>query len=317
MDLKKLRILLAVARTGSFTAAADRVKLTQSAVSQQMALLEQDVREPLFERNRRGVKLTPFARDLCERAEPLVIEMEQLGAAFRRRREREKVVRIGAFPTAGIELLPKAIRLFRQNNPDVQVMMSNINLESPEVSLDTHEVDLILSFDYGLEVRIAHPSIRRIELFEDPFLAILPQRHPLVGGKLIDLIDLAGECWIFHRHANSFPSIYPLICSRAGFTPEVVFYVDDFHTLQGLISEEIGVSIAPRLSVIPKRNDVAVIPIDPPVSRRICVLTRQWAGENDHVEEFVAALEKASKAMYSKDAVSRPPGSRGAARALA
>lgn len=309
MDLKKLRILLAVARTGSFTGAADRVKLTQSAVSQQMALLEQDVREPLFERSRRGVKLTPFALELCERAEPIVIELENLGASFRKRTEREKVVRIGAFPTAGIELLPKAIRLFRKSNPDIQVMMSNINLESPETSLDTYEVDLILSFDYGLESKIAHPAIRKIELFEDPFLAILPARHPLVGNKTIDLIDLAGECWIFHRHANSYRNIYPLICRRAGFNPEVVFYVDDFHTLQGLIAEEIGVSIAPRLSVIPRREDVAILPIDTPVSRRISVLTREKAGENDHVGKFVDALEAASKTMSSKDSMGRQVGS--------
>ncbi len=301
MDLKKLRILLAVARTGSFTAAADRVKLTQSAVSQQMALLEQDVRKPLFERSRRGVKLTPFALELCERAEPLVVEMEQLGSAFRRRKEKEKVVRVGAFPTAGIELLPKAIRLFRRDNPDIQVMMSNINLESPGISLNTHEVDLILSFDYGLESKISNPEIRTIELFEDPFLAILPANHHLVGHKTIDLIELAGECWIFHRHANYHRNIYPLICSRAGFNPEVFFYVDDFHTLQGLIAEEIGVSIAPRLSVTPRRDDVAIIPIDPPVTRRISVLTRETARENADVDQFVAALTEASKSMYAND----------------
>jgi DNA-binding transcriptional LysR family regulator len=300
MDLKKLRILLAVARTGSFTGAADRVKLTQSAVSQQMALLEQDVREPLFERSRRGVKLTPFALDLCKRAEPLVSEMESLITAFKRRGERKRVVRVGAFPTAGIELLPKAIRQFRTTHPDVQVMMSNINLESPEISLDVHEVDLILSFDYGLELKISHPAVRKIELFEDPFLAILPARHPLVGSRTIDLIDLAEECWIFHRHANSFRDIYPLICRRAGFNPDVVFYVDDFHTLQGLIAEEIGVSIAPRLSVIPRREDVAIIPIDPPISRRISVLTREKPGKNKDVDEFVAALVEASKTMSAK-----------------
>lgn len=303
MDLKKLRILLAVARTGSFTGAAERIRLTQSAVSQQMALLEQDVREPLFERSRRGVKLTPFALELCERAEPLVAEMENLGTAFRRRTEKKDVIRVGAFPTAGIELLPKAIRLFRAHNPDIQVMMSNINLESPETSLDALEVDLILNFDYGLEVKISHPAIRRIELFEDPFLAVLPANHPLVGNKSVDLIDLAGECWIFHRHANSYRNIYPLICSRAGFTPDVFFYVDDFNTLQGLIAEEIGVSIAPRLSVIPRRDDVSILPIDPPVSRWISVLTREKAGENDYVDEFVSALVDASKAMHARESI--------------
>ncbi len=305
MDLKKLRILLAVARTGSFTGAAERVNLTQSAVSQQMALLEQDVREQLFERSRRGVKLTPFALELCQRAEPLVVELEQLASAFRRRKEREQVVRVGAFPTAGIELLPKAIKLFREGNPDIQVMMSNINLESPQVSLNTCEVDLILSFDYGLESKVSHPAVRTIELFDDPFLAVLPAKHPLVGNTTIDLIELAGERWIFHRHANYYRNIYPLICSRAGFNPEVFFYVDDFQTLQGLVAEEIGVSIAPRLSVTPRRDDVAIIPIHPPVTRSISVLTRETPRETDCVDEFVAALKEASKAMHSADTMHR------------
>lgn len=303
MDLKKLRILLAVARTGSFTGAAERVGLTQSAVSQQMALLEQDAREPLFERSRRGVKLTGFALELCQRAEPLVVELDQVAKAFRRRKQSEKVIRVGAFPTAGIELLPKAIKLFREGHRDIQVMMSNINLELPEISLNTFEVDLILSFEYGLEPKISHPTVRTIELFEDPFLAVLPASHPLIGNKTIDLVALAAERWIFHRHANYYRNIYPLICSRAGFNPEVFFYVDDFQTLQGLIAEEMGVSIAPRLSVSPRRDDVSIIPIDPPVTRRISVLTRESPRETDCVDEFVAALKDASRSMYSVEPV--------------
>jgi DNA-binding transcriptional LysR family regulator len=299
MDLRKLHILLAVARTGSFTGAADRVNLTQSAVSQQMALLEQDVREPIFERGRRGVKLTAFGLELCERTKPILLEVERLGAAFRRKTGSQKTVRVGAFPTAGIELLPKAIRIFKSGNPDIQVIMNNINLVAPETSLDTHEVDLILSFDYGLEINISHLPIRRIELLEDPFLAILPASHRLAGNTSIDLIELAGERWIFHRHSNSYRNIYPLICSRAGFNPEVVFYVDDFHMLQGLIAEEIGVSIAPRLSITPRREGVRILAIAPPITRRISILTREKVGVNDNVGNFVVALKEASKTLFS------------------
>lgn len=297
MDIKKLHILLAVARTGSFTGAAERVNLTQSAVSQQMALLEQDVKEPLFERGPRGVKLTTFALDLCEKAGPLLAGLTELDEAFRRKETRKNVLRVGAFPTAGIELIPKAIGIFKNADPDVRIVMCNINLESPEISLDTGQVDLILSFEYWSETRIFHPRIEKTELFEDPFLALVPGNHTLARRDSIDLAELAGERWIFHRHSNPYRNIYPLICSRAGFNPEVIFYADDFLTLQGLIAEEIGVSIAPQLSINPRRAGVTVLNINPQIARRISILTRSESDKSGNIGRFRHALEAASKAM--------------------
>jgi DNA-binding transcriptional LysR family regulator len=299
MDLKKLNILLAVARSGSFTGAADRVNLTQSAVSQQMALLEQEVKEPLFERGRRGVRLTPFALELCERAEPLLLEMKLLDDAFRLRKGQRKTLQVGAFPTAGIELLPKAIRMFKTSMPDVQVMLRNINLESPEISLNTHEVDLILSFDYSSETRVLHPRIRRLDLCEDPFLAIVPASHHLAGRDSIDLEELSGERWIFHRHSTPYRNAYLRICNNAGLDPEVAFYADDFHTPQGLIAEEIGVSIAPQLSLVPRRDGVSILAITPPVVRRVSILSRDETDSREIIE-FTSALRGASKSLSFK-----------------
>lgn len=299
MDLKKLKILVEVARSGSFTGAAERVHLTQSAVSQQMALLEQEVRETLFDRGPRGVKLTSFALDLCTRAESLLEGMRALDESFLLQGAGSRKIRIGAFPSAGMELLPKALRTFRQANPKVQVIFRNINVEAPDNALETREVDLILSFDYGLDRRISRPNICKIDLLEDPFVAIVPAAHPLAHRNYIQLAELAEAQWIFHRHSLPYRDIYRSICNNAGFDPDIAFYTDDFHTLQGLIAEEIGVSIAPRLSLLPKRDGVALLLFEPLVLRTVSILMRRGES-NASMDGFVAALREVSGALSGK-----------------
>jgi len=299
VDIKRLRIFLAVAQSGSFTRAAECIHLSQSAVSQQMALLEAEVREVLFERGARGIRLTRAGAELARQAQRVIDEMSRLEAMVGYLGGTRRELRVGAFPSAGIELLPKALKAFRARQPDVRVALRTVNPEAAVRALAGGEVDALLLFDYSHLPRDLGSGIDRLHLFDDPLLALLPKTHPAAQRATIDLVDLAGDKWIFHRPFAPYQDVYPEICRLGGFDPDVLFYAEDVQTIRGLVAEEMCVSIAPRLSALPSSDGLMLRPISTPaIVRRISVLTLPQAGQDATVAAFVKDL-RASAALLA------------------
>jgi len=300
MDIKRLRIFLAVAQSGSFTRAAERVHLSQSAVSQQMALLEEEVRQNLFERGGRGVRLTRPGTELAEQAQRVVDEMHRLERLVDGLGDPTHELRVGAFPSAGIELLPKALKAFRARQPDVRVALRTVNPDAAVRTLAAGEIDALLLFDYSHVPRDLGSRVDRLHLFDDPLLALLPGAHPAAPRATIDLAELAGEKWIFHRPFAPYQDVYPDICRLAGFDPEVLFYAEDVQTIRGLVAEEMCVSIAPRLSLLPESEGLVVRPISTPaIVRRISVVTLPPNERSAVVGAFVEDLRTSAGQLES------------------
>ncbi|GAA1513109.1 LysR family transcriptional regulator [Nocardioides humi] len=291
MDLRQLRILTAVAEVGSFTAAAERLYLTQSAVSQQMARLEREVGRPLFARGPRGVALTEVGRDVASGAAEVLAKMDEFELAVGALSDARSRLRIGAFSSAGVELLPRTVRRFRADHPDVDVAIRTMNPADPLEPLLSGSLDVLLVFDYSVDPRDFGTSVDRLHLLDDPFHVLLPLEHRLAGADELDLIELADAEWIFQRHSPPHQEIYERACHQAGFTPDVVFYADDFRTLQGLVAVGMGVSIAPLGASSPGRSDVASVAVrTPDLVRRISVLTLPSSQRDGAVTGFVEAL---------------------------
>jgi len=298
VDIKRLRIFLAVAQSGSFTRAAERVFLSQSAVSQQMALLEAEVRGRLFDRGARGVRLTRAGADFARQAQRVVDEMSRLEAMVGALGDAPRELRVGAFPSAGIELLPKALKAFRARRPDIRVALRTVNPEAAVRALTAGEVDALLLFDYSHLPRDLGSAVDRLHLFDDPLLALLPKAHPAAGRDAIDLIELAHDKWVFHRPFAPYQDVYPDICRLAGFEPDVLFYAEDVQTIRGLVAEEMCVSIAPRLSALPNGEGLVLRPIaTPAIVRRISVLTMPQAGQEPAVAAFVEDLRTSASLL--------------------
>src|ERR1700723_748659 len=123
LDTRRLEIFCAVAEEGSLTAAASRLHLTQSAVSQQVAILEGDIGVALLERVPRGVRLTPVGRLLAERAGTLMRDMAGLEQDLKRMVVPPTKVKLGVFATAGAHLVPMVVQKFRERHPDTQLVL--------------------------------------------------------------------------------------------------------------------------------------------------------------------------------------------------
>lgn len=274
LDVRRLRILVVVAEEGSFTAAAQRLHLTQSAVSQQMSLLEREVGTSLLHRGARGVQLTPAGEFLADRARTLHVDILALEQEMRAFGDRPHEIRLGAFGTAGAELLPLALRTFVERNPNVRVRLSTVRAIDAVQRVRDGDIQALLTWDYDIAPRTIETELTQTPLPDDPLRVVLPTDHALAGQPTVDLAALAADRWIVRSHNAQYADIHEVICHLAGFKSEATFHTDDYPSLLGLVAAGVGVGLVPRMSLLPRRHDVAVSRLgSPEVIRRIRILT--------------------------------------------
>ncbi len=178
LNVTRLKVLKEVAYRGSFSAAAEALSYTQSAVSQQIAALEAETGMALLERHPRGVTLTAAGQTLVGHAEGILARLEAaeeaLAAIAGLRGGR---LRMASFPTAGATLMPLAIATFRATYPDVELTLAEGEPEEIVPRLRAGELDLALLFEFGDESRLQR-DMTRVELLEDPMYLALPRRAP-------------------------------------------------------------------------------------------------------------------------------------------
>ncbi|MFL5881041.1 MAG: LysR family transcriptional regulator [Actinomycetes bacterium] len=265
LDVRRLQVLREVARRGSFSAAAQALAYSQSAVSQQIAVLEREAGARLVERNGRGIRLTDAGRALVRRADAIVAELAaadaELGALAGLRAGR---VRVSTFASAATSLLPAAVTGLRTAHPAVEVELSLVEATEEAVGgLVAGRVDLVL---------LTHPAGQppaadRVEvhrLFVDPMLAVLPGGHRLARRRSLRLGDLAGEPWVLGGGPGCSDRATILrACHAAGFEPRatVDFPTDDYNATQGMVAAGAGVTLLPRLALAVPREDLAVRPL--------------------------------------------------------
>jgi DNA-binding transcriptional LysR family regulator len=303
LDLRRLSILVTVADEGSFTAAAERLYMTQSAVSQQMALLERDAGLDLFRRVARGVELTAAGKLLTGRARSLLGESLAVEQELHRLAHGGREVRLAAFVSAGVELLPQTFRAFMARCPDSQLVVRDTSGEALSL-LGNGEVDAVLMWDYDFEPLPPDHRFARIHLADDPMMAVLPARHPLAAQERVRLADLSCEKWVTRAHRALYgQEPYEKMFRIAGFEPDIVFRAADYHILQGMVATGLGVSMAPRLSLYPHRSDVVVLPLtEPAISRAITVWTLPQMAEVSPVSDLIDALREAATDLIGERA---------------
>jgi DNA-binding transcriptional LysR family regulator len=297
LNLSRLNVLREVVAEGSFSAAADSLSYSQSAVSQVIATLEGEVGTELIERDRRGVRPTAAGAALIGHAEGILARIEaaetEVAAISGGRGGR---LRIASFPTAGATLMPLAIARFRASHPGIEVSLAEGESEEIAARLRAGEFDLALLFEFeGVGERLG-AGMRRFELLDDPLHLALPGEHPLAGRKRLQLADLAEEAWI--QTSASSPCARHVVrsCHAAGFEPRVSFESDDYQTVQGLVAAGVGVALIPKLALSAVRADIAVRGLDPgsPL-RKVFAATRRSAAVTPAVATMIDVLREAAR----------------------
>jgi DNA-binding transcriptional LysR family regulator len=279
LSLTRLKILREVVQRGSFSAAAEALDYTQSAVSQAVARLEAEAGAALLVRDRRGVRATVAGTTLLQHADAILAQVQaaedELAAVLGVRGGR---LRLASFPSAGSTLIPQAVAAFRRLHPEVELSLGEGEPEEIAPRLRAGEFDLALLFEFPGEEQQS-TGLATTALIHDPMWLALPGQHPLARRHKLSLIDLRNEDWVQTSAHSACARHVVSVCRDAGFEPRVSFESDDYDTVQGLVAVGVGVALIPRLALSQRRPGLVVRRLEPenPV-RRVLVATPREPG---------------------------------------
>ncbi|WP_282090085.1 LysR family transcriptional regulator [Streptomyces tendae] len=247
MELQQMRYVLAVAETMSFTRAAERCHVVQSALSHQVARLEQELGTRLFERTTRRVRLTPAgeaflpaARQCLAAAERAVAEVAAAVGEVRGQ------LRVGVISSVAAVDIPRALRDFRRRYPKVRVSL-RVGA-SEELVKRVGEGDIEVAF-LGLPTTARPQGVEAHVLGRDRLVAVVAPDHPLAGAETVDLRRLAEEEFVDLPAKTAGRAQSDLAFAAAGLTRDVAFEVTNTQFLARLVGQGLGVAMLPSAYV--------------------------------------------------------------------
>jgi LysR family hydrogen peroxide-inducible transcriptional activator len=268
MQIHQLRYFCAVARTGSFTRAAQQERLAQPSLSQQVRKLEDELGTKLFDRLGRTVRLTQLGEAFRPRAEAIVQQVEAAKLEIREMAgaEQGKLV-IGAIPTIAPYFLPSRLASFARRFPRVQLVV--IEEVTHELVNLIHQgaVDLAL---LALPVPAAHCSCQ--ELFRERLYLAVPRNHRLASSPRVHLAQIGSDPFLLLKEGHCFRENTLAVCGRARLQPNVVFESGQFSTILAMVSAGSGLSIVPEMAVEETRGCRFIPLADESANRRVGIL---------------------------------------------
>ncbi len=287
MDLQDLRTLLAVRRLSSFTAAADELGYTQSAVSQQIGALERELGHVLFER--RPVRPTPACVRLAEHAQHVLLRLDVARSELGHLGAEPSELRVAACPLASPALLAAALRDVRAAQPSVRIAVRTLEAAAAVAQLASGLVDAALVDGVvgpSEPLHLSDPGLLvPSAVSEGPLLVALPTAHPLARRSRIDLDVLVDAPWVSAGGAAAlagFEQIRP-ICEGS-----------DLPTILSLVAAGLGVALVP-VSIGVRVDGIVTVPFgSPTLIHRTELLTLREASPRRHV--LAAALRAALRA---------------------
>lgn len=288
--IRHLWLFLAVAEEQNFGRAAKRLGMSQPPLSEQIQVLEQALKVTLFERSRRGAKLTPVGaailpavRKFAEQLERLELAVEEAVAG------QSGMLTIGAISTAMFDVLPGLIDHLKQQYPHLTVSVREIDSVEAVPALEAGDIDLAfarLDGDLG-------PAIQSLPLQEDRLMVALPSTHPLAARSRVSLASLASEPLVMFSRKVSPVYFDNLIatCRASGFSPRVLHEVRSVASQIAFVSCGQGIALVPA-SLKKLAPDNVVLR---PLTQKLNVVTAAvaWNSErpNPLVTELVAQFQ--------------------------
>ena len=264
MELRHLRYFVAIGEELNFTRAAERLRIAQPPLSQQIRQLEQELGVTLLQRNSRPVRLTEAGELLLARARALLAELEITVADVRRiGRGQAGKLNIGFVGSAMFVGLPDVIGAYRERCPDVELALDEMLAAEIAEALQRRRIDVgftrpPLPPEAGLAQRV---------ILEEPYVAALPRAHPLAKSRAIGLAELSEDAFVLYP-SRPEPSVTGLIvaaCQAAGFTPRLAQEVLHLQTTIGLVAAGVGVSLVPEAAARAQGGrGVSYVPLAPP-----------------------------------------------------
>jgi LysR family transcriptional regulator, hydrogen peroxide-inducible genes activator len=245
MEVNQLRYVCAIADTGNFSRAAERCRIAQPSLSQQVQKLEDDLGVKLFDRLGRSIRLTEAGRAFIPRARAI---LEQLDAARSSAADKNADLRgnvtVGVIPTVAPYLMPAYTASFAKKFPDAKLRIIEETTSVLVEGLRDLSIDVAI-----LALPLRHKDLELFPIRTEPLFAVLKINHPRARAKSLALKDLRGESFVMLRDGHCFRDLSIAACANARVTPRIAFESGQFSSLFGMVAAGVGISLAPEMAI--------------------------------------------------------------------
>lgn len=285
MELRQLKYLVSIGESGTFTAAAKELYISQSALSQQIKRMEEELGVPLFNRTRNRLQFTQAGELLHKRARQIVKEVDEAKTAIG---ELEELCRgslhIGVVQTVNAYLIPGAVSQFSSKYPDIQLNIAELSAPEIENRIENFELDMGISF--------APPDASNITfdpLFEEELLFIAHQDHPMTGRETVNVSEFNGEDLILLSNHFCTRRIWNRCMQEAEITPNIKIEMNTIDSILSTLNtnSQLG-TILPELTLQMKAAQAlkAVHLTNPTPVRNVGILHRKGSYRSKASDAF-------------------------------
>lgn len=308
LEIRHLKLVAAIAETGSVTRAGNLLHLSQSALSHQLRDAEEQLDVPLFERRNGKMILTVAGERLLQAARCVLAELDRAELDIQKNGTPAKgLIRISTQCNTAYHWLPSRLVLFQEQFPEVQVQLVIEATHNPFEALLEGKLDLAIVSD-----PIRNRKIRYLPLFEDDVVIAVPPGHRLVGKKWVVPEDFARENILLYPPREE-STLLTKILEPAGIRPRKIQEVSLTEAIIEMIVGGLGIAALPKWIVGPQLVSGTLIglPLKPPGYRwHWCIAQLRDHHAPAYVQEFIRILEElASREIVIKNAARKDGGS--------
>ena len=299
MNFRALQYFVTLADLRHFSRAADACFVSQPTLSTQIKKLEQELGVQLVERAPRKVMLTPVGQEVAERARSVLRDLEQIKALTRRAIDPTAgTLRLGLFPTLAPYLLPHVVPQLRNRYPQLQLQLFEEKTADILTMLQQGKLDAGI-----LAQPIDDESLHSEELFTEPFLAAMPEHHPLARRNRIHMEDLRGEELLLLEDGHCLRDQALEVCQLAGAHEKVDFHATSIETLRHMVAANVGITLMPVLAVKPPISPTGNLVLRQfagiPPSRQLAMFWRKSSALGDFIREISAVFSDLPSQLLS------------------
>jgi DNA-binding transcriptional LysR family regulator len=245
MDLRQLEILQAIAETGSFTASGRKLHVSQSAISRQILLLEEELGEPLFLRIGRQVRMTPAAESLVQLGHRVFHDVrETVGTITDRTRDLKGTLRLSGGMTVCLYVFPLLLKHLRRVHPHLDVRLTVATAGRSVQEIRGGRIDAGL-----LTLPVEEPELVTVPVLREELLLVTPPTHPLARRRRVVPRDLAGQPFILFEVGSGTRKVIDHFFASENIDPTIVMDTENVEIIKAMVKTGMGIGIVPYQAV--------------------------------------------------------------------
>ncbi len=289
LNLRQIEVFRAIMLSGSISGASKLLFVSQPAVSRLIAYTEQRLGLVLFERIKGRLYPTPEAKRLFAEVSTLYQIVQRVNeVADNLAENRVGQLRLSCSPSLGQSLMPRAIAAFRREFPEVRLVLQTLIPSVMLQSLLTQQVELGVAY-----LSMDHPSFASQSLYENHFVAVLPEGHPLASRAQVSAAELAEQPLIGYSADIPFAMLVRDIFAGLPAEPEARIEVQQAHVACAMVQAGAGVALVDEMSVRgPIWSGVVTVPLVETVSAPISVYHLELEPLSRLAREFIRVLRE-------------------------